>query len=179
MKIEKNNMKSINNQKGITLVALTITIIVLLILATITINAGKGVIKEAKLEELKTNMLLIRAKAKECVEEADFKLGPRDNNTDPDGTVLANIRNEIYVTGQGLMEIGNVTNKEHGSIPNENNVYMVTNETLTKWGLNKIQLSDDEAYFVEFNEKKLTVEVYNNLGFDGKYSLSEIEKIEL
>ena len=51
----------VKNNKGITLIALTITIIILLILASITIYSGKESIKKAQLESLKTNMLLIKA----------------------------------------------------------------------------------------------------------------------
>lgn len=61
--------------KGITLISLVVTVVVLIILAGITIYSGKGTIERAKLEELKTNMLLIQAKAREYVEEANFKIG--------------------------------------------------------------------------------------------------------
>lgn len=42
------NKKVINHEKGITLLALVITIVVLIILASITINIGKDGIKESK-----------------------------------------------------------------------------------------------------------------------------------
>ena len=58
----KFNMKKNN---GITMVALVITIVVLLILSSIPINAGKRVIKQSELENLKTNMMLIKVKGKE------------------------------------------------------------------------------------------------------------------
>ena len=64
-----------NKNRGITLASLVITIIVLLIIAGISVYSGTDIIKRAKLEELKTNMLLIETKAKECVENANFKLG--------------------------------------------------------------------------------------------------------
>ena len=67
--------------KGITLVALTITIIVLLIIAGIAIYSGNDIIKNAKLESLKTNMLLIQAKAKDYCEEASFKLGTNPSHS--------------------------------------------------------------------------------------------------
>ena len=57
-----------NNQRGITLVVLTITIIILMILAGITIHTGTESIQKANLEGLKTNMLLIETKAREYVE---------------------------------------------------------------------------------------------------------------
>ena len=72
-------LKKLREAKGITMVALVITITVMLILATITINLGKETIKQTKLESLKTDMLLIEAKAKEYVESASFELGTKDN----------------------------------------------------------------------------------------------------
>ena len=84
-------------ESGITLIALTITVIVLLIIASISISAGGNIIKTAKLENLKTNMLLIQAKTKEYVEEVSFKKGPVDSgNTDT-------VRTEIYETKGGLI----------------------------------------------------------------------------
>ena len=51
--------------KGVTLATLVITIVVLLILSGITINYGVSNIKRAKIQNIKTNMLLIEAKTKE------------------------------------------------------------------------------------------------------------------
>ena len=51
-----------NKNRGITLASLVITIIVLLIIAGISVYSGTDIIKRAKLEELKTNMLQISIK---------------------------------------------------------------------------------------------------------------------
>ena len=59
--------------KGITLMALVITIGVLIILASITIKYGGESIKQAKIQNMKTNMLLIEAKTKEFVENGSVK----------------------------------------------------------------------------------------------------------
>ena len=79
---------------GITLIALAITITVLAILIGISIYSGKETIQQAKLEELKTNMLLIQAKSKEYVEKANFKMGinPDEKTTEE----KQKIRNEVY-----------------------------------------------------------------------------------
>ena len=61
--------------RGITLMALVITIGVLIILASITIKYGGESIKQAKIQNMKTNMLLIEAKTKEFVENANYDLG--------------------------------------------------------------------------------------------------------
>ena len=45
----------LKKNKGVTLVALAITIVVLLIIAGISIYAGKDTIKRANLESLRTN----------------------------------------------------------------------------------------------------------------------------
>ena len=79
-----------NKNRGITLASLVITIIVLLIIAGISVYSGTDIIKRAKLEELKTNMLLIETKAKECVENANFKLGKTDNLGDTEKTTRIN-----------------------------------------------------------------------------------------
>lgn len=63
-------MNRIKKEKGITLVALAITISVMLVLISIAITGGSEIIKNANLENLKTNLLLVKAKAKEVVENA-------------------------------------------------------------------------------------------------------------
>ena len=45
--------------------------------------------------------------------------------------------------------------------------------------IDNIELEDGEGYFVKFDETNLTVEVYNNIGFNGKYTLTEIDQIEI
>ena len=57
-------MKKEEKIKGITIVALTITVIVLIILASIGIYTGTEIIKQANLQNINTNMMLIQAKTK-------------------------------------------------------------------------------------------------------------------
>ena len=158
--------------KGITLVALTITIIILLIIAGISISAGGNMIKKANLEGLKTNMLLIQAKAKQYVEEANFKIG----KSTEDASKISEVRNEIYVEKAKLdVATNEVKNKINVT---GDNLYVLTTNTYSEWGLNKIELDNEEAYVVGFDENNLTVEVYNTLGYNGKYSLTDIDQIE-
>lgn len=164
--------------KGITLVALTITIIILLIIAGISISAGENMIKKAKLEGLKTNMLLIQAKAKQYVEEANFKIGNSTEDTDK----IAEVREEIYVE-KAKLEVANDEIKNKINVTGDN-LYVLTKDenkdTYSEWGLNKIELDSDsgETYVIRFDENNLTVEVYNTLGYNGKYSLTDIDQIE-
>lgn len=170
-------------QRGVTLVVLVITIIVLLIIVGIAILSGKGSIKKAELESLKTNMMLIKAKALECVEEVNFKLGPNNQKTEEE---KAEIRENIYESNDGakLKKISELISENQditisNEIPQDEAVYWVTEDTMEKWGLNKIKLSDEEAYLIKFNESEAKVEIYNTIGFDEKYSLTDISELNM
>lgn len=174
-----------NNQKGITLVVLVITIIVLLILAGITVYTGKGTIKEAKLEALKTNMLLIQTKAREYVENASFDLGVDPNNATDEmkekaqselsgadkGALVSeddSIKDELVAIGISLDDIRN------------GKVYVLTTENLKNMGINDVESNEAEGWYViVYNIDDTSAEIYNTIGYNGKYSLSELEEIEL
>ena len=57
-------MLYIKENKGITITALVIMIIVIMLLAGITITQGSDLIKNTKVETYLTNMITIRSKAK-------------------------------------------------------------------------------------------------------------------
>ncbi len=176
-----NNNKNIykiskNMDKGITLMALVITIVVLLIIAGIGINTGTESLEKVKLEELKTNMLLIEAKAREYVEEANFKIGKETT----DQNKIEEIKKEVYENGEKGAKLQKAIEANLSNVPADipiDDCYVVTQETLELWGLNKIELYDEnERYLVKFDETNLKVEVYNTRGYQGKYSLTEIEQ---
>lgn len=160
-----------NRTEGVTLLALAITIVILLIIATITIYSGKDTIKKAEIEELKTNMLLIQAKARGYVEDATFKMG-----INPDDSKKNEVREEVYVQNAKL-EKANTVPSEFG-ITDATTCYWLTEEAKTNWGLNKLELKNNERYLIQFNENDATVEVYNSLGYNGKYSLTDVNQIQ-
>lgn len=174
-----------NNQKGVTLVVLTITIIVLIILAGITIYTGTESIQKANLEGLKTNMLLIETKAREFVENASFDLGIDPQNATDE--MKTNAQNELNGEDKGtlvtsddsiisqLLNIG-ISQED---IDNEN-VYKLTTENLQKMGINEVESNDEEGWYViVYNIDDTTAEIYHTIGYDGKHSLTDIEQIEL
>lgn len=155
-------------EKGVTLLVLVVMIVVLLIIAGITISIGTKTIEKAGLESVKTNMLLIQAKAKEYVENANFKQGKNAEITDDaksclKGTVLA---------GEELNKI-NYT-------PNTNElIYSLSQENLNEMGVKNV---DPSKYFIVYDVKNCKVEIIYADGVeksDGTkaYTLTEIEKI--
>ena len=163
-------MKKEERNKGVTLATLVITIVVLLIIAGISISAGTNTIKRAKLEEIRTNMLLIQAKAKEYVEETNFRLGKS-----PDENKKIQVRKEVYETDAKLEPANGIS--APSQIP-VSDCYKVTKEAMKQWGLDKIKTEANEYYLIKFDDTNATVEIYNTLGYNGKYSLTEIDKIE-
>ena len=161
----------VKNNKGITLIALTITIIILLILASITIYSGKESIKKAQLESLKNNMLLIKAKAKEYVEQASFKNGVNKSE------ISEEAKNEL----KGKEANASDYSKQNITINGGEILYKLTSDNLKEMGLKDVKLGSNEEYLVKYNIKDVTVEVYNTSGYENNgttvYSLSELEKI--
>ena len=167
---------NIKENKGVTLVALTITIIVLLIIAGIAVYNGKETIQKANLEALRTNMLLIEAKAKGVVEEANFQLGPDLQKMSEINT----IRSDVYVTENKLQKLSDSGITVPSGIPTGDNVYVLTQETASLWALDNVydELDEDEYYVISFDEDNATVEIYNTLGYQGHYSLTEIDELD-
>ncbi len=173
-------MKAREN-KGITMVTLVITIIVLLIIAGIGIYSGTGTIKKAKLEELKTNMLLIQAKAKEYVENANFKLGTKIDDAqeterdDRIGKAKAELKGEEIEKS----DISDIIREKEEDEGNYIYYYKLTEEQLKEIGLSDVKSSmQNGEYIVEYDIKKAQVEIYHTKGYNGKYSLTDIEEIK-
>lgn len=60
-------------ERGISLVILVVTIIVLLIIASITLYQGNEIIRSTRLQSLKTDLLLIQAKVQIYSEQSNFE----------------------------------------------------------------------------------------------------------
>lgn len=182
IKMEKNN--------GITIVSLIITIIILLILAGISIGTGNKVIKSSELENVKTNMLLIKAKGKEYVENASFKLGTnfkdskdRENRIK---TAKAELKKGKEIKDTDEDEDKDILKNIGIDIKNADYTYYykLSNEDLTDMGLSNVKSDDKNGwYIIKYDLENVEVEVYNTQGFerDGKiyYSLSELQNLNI
>ena len=115
-------------------------------------------------------MLLIQAKSKEYVEEANFKIGKST-----DAAKIAEIRANVYENEAKLEPASSIS--ATSAIP-VSECYLVTNEAMKEWGLENVKLKNKEYYLIKFDDTNATVEIYNTLGYDGKYSLTEIDNIE-
>ena len=176
--------KFLKEESGVTMIVLVVTIIVLLILASITMYGGTDIIDKSRLEGLKTSMLLIQAKAKEYVENASFELGirPEEATEEMKAKSQAELEGEEKGTKVNLgdpivdqlLKIGiKQEDIEKG------NVYVLVTENLEKMGIKGTKSNEKSGYYViVYNLDEISAEIYNTLGYKKIYSLTEIENIK-
>ena len=176
--------KVIREQKGVTLIVLVVTIIVLLILASITMYGGTDIIDKSRLEGLKTNMLLIQTKAKEYVENAKFQLGIKPEEATE--TMKEKARLELEGEDKGTkVNVGDSFASEATRIGisqaeiEEGNVYWLSTSNLEKMGIKGTKSDEKRGYYIiVYNMEEISAEIYNTVGYKDIYSLTDIENIK-
>lgn len=174
--------------KGITMIVLVITIALLLILAGISIQGGSSIIKRADLENLKTDMLLIKVKGKEYVENANFNLGTSfDKLTDETEKskriemVKSKLKGTEIQNASELSKFGITSDQFEREKNNLNLYYTLSASDLEEIGMQDV--SSKGQYIIKYNIKDMTIEIYNTQGFENGdktyYSLSELENLEI
>ena len=179
--------------KGITMVALVITIVLLLILVGISIGTGGNIIKRTELENLKTGMLLIEVKGKEYVENANFNLGTRFNELKDEtekskriDEAKSKLKGKEITDASQLPETFEITTDQFNNEKNEKLEYYYE---LSDYDLEDMGMANEETknikgdIIIKYGIKYNTVEVYNTQGFtkDDKtyYKLSDLRNLEV
>lgn len=170
--------KLIKKDSGITLVALVITIIIIMILASISVYEGKQIIAKSKVQTLETNMLTIKAKAKVYAEEIDAKVwtykdSEKDDKRDAEFSSDDRKMDKTSVSQEALAQVEDKI-KTGGYV-----AYLATGEALTKMGLDEIK---NEKYIVIFSieDYKLMDVIYQDGVIYNKktyYSLSALQEV--
>lgn len=163
--------------KGITMIALTITIVVMIILAGITVQYGMGLLQNVKLQDLRTNMLLIQAKAKEYVEEVNFQLvnvtdeaeKTRIKNENLKGISLADSSIDSNV-----LNAANATGKIEGK---KSDYYYLNSEILKEMGLEDMNSEEYGYFIVKYDIENISVDVINTKGYQGNYTLEQLNSL--
>lgn len=183
-------MKILKEEKGITLIALVITIIVLLIIGGISIMGGTDILNTAKAETIETNMLTIKAKAKEYMENVDSKnwaLDDKEVKDEYDGLTKKEFENREQLKGDKYQL---TLIEDETSYGNYSSWYEegYTYYELEKKALDKMDLSniyeDGKVYIIRYpledgNIENLEMDIIyaNGIKYEGKiyYNLSELE----
>lgn len=169
--------------KGITMISLMVTIVILMILATITMYYGNSAMKEAKLQDLKTNMLLIQAAVKGDLEKYHFETSNLSDVNEKEaqksnylkGTKLANPQNELK------QEIFNEIKEDYPQIDGNFDYYYLNTSDLMELGIKDVESSNEDGhYIVAYSMNSIypnIVEVINTKGYLGNYTLSRIQAL--
>lgn len=174
--------------KGVTMLVLVITIIVLAIIAGISIGKGNNVIKRSQLESIKTNMLLIKVKAKQYVEDANFKLGtnptPEEKATRIEEAKKEFIGEQIIDSGIFNGNINKTKEEIDKDIENYIFYYKMSTDNLKQMGLSNVNSDENSGWFIiKYDVQNVDIEIYNTKGFESQekkfYSLSEIQDLNI
>ncbi len=174
-----------NKEAGITIIALVVIIIVLLIIAGIAINEGIDILKDSKMQTLQTNMLTIKAKAKEYAEEVEAE------TWESSGEDKTSKNNEIFQSKYSMKAVGSIDSEIESQINKEiteYNAYELTAETLGGMGLVTLKedIEDGQKYIVVYDENDYNIIdiIYTGGITYGKgsskqrcYTLSKIQEI--
>ncbi len=141
---------NIKQDKGITLLVLAITIVVMLIIAGISLYEGKNIVKNAQLENIKTNMLLIQAKGKIIAEEANFNKTTTESGEEQ--IQYLGIELNVAVENDSILSnsISNVLQSEE-----MDKYYVLEQQDLDTMGLNKIETSDGVYYLINYETEEV------------------------
>lgn len=151
----------LKNNKGVTILSLVITIIILFILAGVSMNTGFSVMNDVRCGRIISNMALVKAKAEVIYEDYQFY----NNDTD-------------YLAGEGAYQIDSTTYKlENVSISAEEvkliaegaetseaevlnwDWYKWNSSTLQAQGLDQTILGENEYLYVNYEHQEIIYSV--------------------
>lgn len=171
---------NLKKENGITIVALVITVILMLMLAGVSVYYASDAIKKGKLEDIKTDMISIKTKAKIVADEYNFKdienlVGTKlDNDAEQEG-----IQFESYNIPDELQRIFEEQDENGEAKFDITKLYVWTKEDLESQSLGAISIDNEAFYIVYYNlDNTNECEVYYAKGLEGKYSLSELQEKE-
>ena len=133
------------NQKGASLPILIIGIVVIIAIAVVIGHYAVDMAEENKLQDLRTNMLLIQAETKKDLEEVCFQSANLDSSKEEDSARINEIKQENL---KGVLVQGS---EAESSIPQEisidENCYYLDETILNDIGI-KDSNSEQYGYFV-------------------------------
>ena len=159
----------VKSEKGITLLVLVITIIVLLILAGVGITQVGDILEQVNKETICTDMLLIQAKAKVLNEKSNFN------------------KDETILKGQKLSEIAGNTEivalKTNGIISeseeNYNKYYVWNKQVIEELQLGLEDMEDTQIYIVNYaTDEVIYPQGYEHVDGNKYYKLSDLLTLE-
>ena len=165
-------------KKVLTLIAAIIIIIAISVVISVV---WKSAWEETKLQDLRTNMLLIQGKAKTYTENVSVETANLDEAKEEDSTKIAEVKDQ-KLKGTALENCDDsVKNaKKKAGIEDAKDYYYLSQEDLKQMGIS-IEVEEDTYYLVKYNFEDTEVVYTKGYEYQDKlyYKLSELKNIEL
>lgn len=165
-------------KKVLTLIAAIIIIIAISVVISVV---WKSAWEETKLQDLRTNMLLIQGKAKTYTENVSVETANLDEAKEEDSTKIAEVKDQ-KLKGTALENcddsVKNAAKK--AGIEDAKDYYYLSQEDLKQMGIS-IEVEEDTYYLVKYNFEDTEVVYTKGYEYQDKlyYKLSELKNIEL
>lgn len=185
-------MKNLKDNKGITLISLIVTIIVLSIIVSISITKGSDMIRTSKAENVETNMLTIKAKAKEYmenVESLNWTANASNENEEYGGLSTKEGKNRKELTGNKyqltLIEDQTKYNNFSNWYESGYTYYALEKKALDKMNLSNLY-EENKVYIIRYplqdgDTKNLEIDIIYTNGIQYKkvtfYKLSDLQEV--
>lgn len=166
------------NESGKSIVTLVILTILIIIGATVIINYAKQMMIQTKEQDLRTNMLLMQAEVKKGLEEVCFRTVNLNSTKEEDLAKINEIKNE-YLDGELLSNSPEEVQEATKSVPEfsfDENCYYLDENTLNEMGIKNITEEQYGYFIVKYDFSNANVEVVNTKGYDGNYTLTQINE---
>lgn len=164
------------NESGKSIVILLILTILIIIGASVIINYAKEMMAETKVQDLRTNMLLVQAEAKKGLEQVCFQTVNLEESKEEDLTKI----NEVKEQNLAGIILSNAPEKVQNAVKNipditfDESCYYLDETTLSEMGIKDIDEEQNGYIIVKYNFSNADVEVINTKGHNGKYTLTQI-----
>ena len=159
-------------QNGVAIPVLIIVIVIIMAIASVIVHYVNEIVEENRLQDLRTNMLLIQAETKKDLEEVCFQTANLDAKKEEDLAKINEIKKQ-NLKGR-LVQESEIKNSIPQEITIDENCYYLDENNLNEIGVKDLN-SDEYGYFiVKYDFSNITVEVINTKGYEGKYTLTQL-----
>lgn len=159
-------------QNGVAIPVLIIGIVIIIAIASIIVHYVEDMVEENKLQDLRTNMLLIQAETKNDLEEVCFQTANLDSKKEEDLATINKIKNE-NLKGK-LVQGSEIENSIPQEINIDENSYYLDENNLSEIGVKDLDSNEYGYFIVKYDFSNITVEVMNTKGYEGKYTLTQL-----
>ena len=159
-------------QKGVAIPVLIIGIVIIIAIASLIIHYVENIVEKNRLQDLRTNMLLIQAETKKELEEVCFQTVNLDAKKEEDLTKINEIKKENL---KGILVQGSeIKNSIPQEVTIDENCYYLDETILNEMGIKDLNSETYGYFIVKYDFTNIAVEVINTKGYEGKYTLTQL-----